>query len=81
MYRHIPSYGIKFDKNVRNVSGICHGLFRVLCCLRGDINSMRKNIMQPVSMSRFQSRNSECRTEVLRKRVTLVSSYNYGNTG
>jgi hypothetical protein len=67
---------MKFDRNVGNASGIGRGLFHVLCCLHGDIDSIRENIMQPVSMSRFQPRNS-----VLSQRVALVSSHNYGNTG
>jgi hypothetical protein len=67
---------VKFDRNVGNASGIGRGLFHVLCCLHGDIDSIRENIMQPVSMSRFQPRNS-----VLPQRVTLVSSHNYENTG
>jgi len=71
---------MKFDKNVGNVSGIGRGLFHVLC-LHGNIDSILENILQPVSMLRFQPRNSECLTEVLPKRVPLVSSHNYGNAG
>ena len=65
------------QQNIKKVSGIGRGLFRVLYCSHGDIDSILENIIQPVSMSRFQPRNSECRTEVLPQCVTLVSSRNY----